>query len=112
MKTITEGLQKFENSGWGVLTRYAIILLIPLVIAGVWGTLDNRYLTQERVDEYMETLHKVRGEDMAQIYSRIEAVRMEAKSADDIVRSLESRLARIETQNELMLQSIKELRKN
>lgn len=110
MKTIAENIQKFETSGWGVIVRYGIILLIPLIMAGFWATLDGRYLTQDQVSEYMDKLHRVRSEDMAQIYSRIEAVRLEAKSADDIVRTLESRLARIESQNEIVLEAIKDLR--
>ena|SRR6056297_868377 len=110
MKSISERLQAFEESGFGLLFRYAIILLIPLTIGGFWATLDNRYLTMDRVDEYMTTLHKVRAEDMSQVYSRIEAVRVEALKSDEIVRSLESRLARIESQNEMVIQAIRELR--
>jgi len=110
METVTRNLKRFEDSGWGLLVRYGLLLFIPLLMAGFWSTLDSRYITKAQIDEYVQTAHELRADDMAQLNARIEAARLEAVATDNIVRKLESRLARIETQNELLLQAIQELR--
>jgi len=70
---------------------------------------DNRYLKRQEVEEYMASFHKMRSEDMAQIYASIDRVRTEGQKSDDIVRKLEGRLGRIEAQNEIILNRIENL---
>lgn len=64
---------------------------------------DSIYFPRSEVKQYMEEFHKLRADDMAQIYARIEAVRQEAQTSDDIVRKLEGQIERIAAQNEIIL---------
>lgn len=101
---LTTKLKNFDITfGW--LIRWLLLVLVGYAVLYA----DTRYVKREEVRSYIQELQQMRSEDMSQIYSRIESVRSEAMSADVIVRSLESRMARIEEQNKAISNNLERL---
>jgi len=90
---------------WGWIIRWVLMLALGYLLLFA----DTRYLKRDEVDQYMNKFHELRKDDMAQIYSRIERVRLEAQSSDTIVRKLETKLERISAQNEMIIARLEKL---
>lgn len=112
MKQLTDTLKSFDLT-WGWIIRWVLMLMVAVLVM----TADGRYFKREEIEPAMLKLHQMRQEDMAAIYNRIEAVRLEAMTSDRIVRSLEGKIASLEAQirangeaQRMLIDQIKELR--
>jgi hypothetical protein len=101
MRQIATTLKDFDLT-YGWIIRWLLLMAIGYAVMYA----DTRYLQKTEVEMYMTKLHQLRGEDMAAIYNRIEAVRAEAVASDKLVRNLEGKMERVIAQNEMILKRL------
>jgi hypothetical protein len=94
-------LKEFDqNFGW--ILRW----LLMLVLFGIVFIADGRYLTIESAEEKETHYLSMREHDLNKIYNRIDALAT-AHSVDySKIEDIQSRLSRIEAQNEIILRYV------
>lgn len=97
-------LREFDqNYGW--IARWGLMILASWMLLFA----DSRYVRREEIQKYINQVQTIRSEDLQAIHTSIERTQRDYQTGNLDIRTLESRLSRLEAQNELIIRQLERL---